>query len=134
MYVSPAKRRDLAKGLSSSPRYLNGRIKQEARRKTASIGQQGMGHGLALYLIALMAQSCIRRNSGIIFASDALLCYKLKREYSQMCGFVRARMLLAIVRSNNLLLCISRDKGACIWQQTELTDGVVMALLAPWRG
>ena len=35
---------------------------------------------------------------------DALLSYKLKREYSEMCGFVEARMLLAKVRSNSLLL------------------------------
>ena len=34
----------------------------------------------------------------------ALLSYKLKQEYSEMCGFVRARMSLAIVRSNSLLL------------------------------
>ena len=34
----------------------------------------------------------------------ALLRYKLKWEYSEMCGFVRARMSLAIVRSNILLL------------------------------
>ena len=33
-----------------------------------------------------------------------LLSYKLKRENSEMCGFVRARMSLAIVRSNSLLL------------------------------
>ena len=46
----------------------------------------------------------------------ALLSYKLKREYSEMCGFVRARMSLAIVRSNSLLLCNPRDKGARIWQ------------------
>ena len=30
--------------------------------------------------------------------------YNMKREYSEMCGFVRARMSLAIVRSNSLLL------------------------------
>ena len=34
----------------------------------------------------------------------ALLSYKLKREYSEMCCFVRARMSLAIVISNILLL------------------------------
>ena len=34
----------------------------------------------------------------------ALLSYKLKREYSEMCGFVRGWMSLAIVRSNSLLL------------------------------
>ena len=33
----------------------------------------------------------------------ALLDYKLKQEYSEMCGFVKARMSLAIVRSNSLL-------------------------------
>ena len=63
-----------------------------------------------------------------------LLSYKLKREYSEMCGFVRARMSLAIVRSNSLLLRGSCEKGARIWQQPELTDGAVMALLEPWRG
>ena len=41
----------------------------------------------------------------------ALLSYKLKQEYSEMCGFVRARMSLAIVRSNSLLLRDPRDKG-----------------------
>ena len=44
----------------------------------------------------------------------ALLSYKLKREYSKMCGFVRARMSLAILRSNNLLLRVPREKGARI--------------------
>ena len=64
----------------------------------------------------------------------ALLSYKLKREYSDICGFVRARMSLAIVRSNSLLLRGPRDKKARIRQQPEMTDGAVMALLAPWRG
>ena len=61
----------------------------------------------------------------------ALLSYKLKREYSEMCPFVRARVSLAIVRSNSLLLRGPRDKGARIRQQPELTDGAVMSLLAP---
>ena len=64
----------------------------------------------------------------------ALLSYKLKREYSEMCGFVRARMSLAIVISNSLLLRSPHDKGARTWQRPDLTDGAVMALLAPWRG
>ena len=64
----------------------------------------------------------------------ALLSYKLKQEYTEMCGFVWARMLLAIVRSNILLLRGPRDKGARIWQWPYLTDGAVMALLAPWHG
>ena len=64
----------------------------------------------------------------------ALFSYKLKREYSEMCGFVHARMSLAIVRSNRLLLCGPRNKGARIWQRPELTDGAVTPLLAPWRG
>ena len=64
----------------------------------------------------------------------ALLSYKLKRENSEMCGFVRARMSLPIVRSNSLLLCGPCDKGVRIWQQPDLTDGSVMALVAPWQG
>ena len=64
----------------------------------------------------------------------ALLSYKLKREYSEMCGFVRARMSLEIVRCSSLLLRGPRDKGARIRQRPELTDGAVMSLLAPWCG
>ena len=64
----------------------------------------------------------------------ALISYKLKREYSEMCGFVRARMSLSIVRYNSLLLRGPWDKVACIRQLPELTDGAVMALLAPWHG
>ena len=64
----------------------------------------------------------------------ALLSYKMQREYSEMCGFMRARMSLSIVRSNSLLLCVPRDKGACIRQWPELTDQAVMPLLAPWHG
>ena len=40
----------------------------------------------------------------------ALLNYKLKWEYSEMCGFARARMSLAIVKYNSLLLSIPQDK------------------------
>ena len=61
----------------------------------------------------------------------ALLSYKLNREYSEMCGFVRARMSLDIVRSNSLLLRRPRDKEARIQQQPDLTDGAVMELPAP---
>ena len=44
----------------------------------------------------------------------ALLSYKLKREYSEMCGFLWAIMSLAIVRSNSLILRGPRDKWARI--------------------
>ena len=57
-----------------------------------------------------------------------LLIYKLKREYLEMCGFVRERMSLAIVRSNSLLLRGPRNKGARIRQQPELIDGTAHAL------
>ena len=65
---------------------------------------------------------------------STLISYNLKQEYSEMCGFVRARISLAIVRSNSLLLRGPPKKGERIRQQPELTDGAVMALIAPWRG
>ena len=34
----------------------------------------------------------------------ALLIYKLKQEYSEICGFVKVSILTSIVRSNSLLL------------------------------
>ena len=64
----------------------------------------------------------------------ALLGYKLNGGYLGMCGFVKARMSLAIVRSNSLLLCGPRDKGVCILEQPELKNGLVMEIIAPWRG
>ena len=64
----------------------------------------------------------------------SLLSYNLKREYSEICGFVRARISLAIVRSNSLLLRGPLDKGGRIRKRPELTDGAMMALLLPWRG
>ena len=47
----------------------------------------------------------------------ALLSYKLKRGYSEMCGFLRARMSLAIVRSYRMLLLGLQEKGAYIRQR-----------------
>ena len=64
----------------------------------------------------------------------ALISYKLKREYLEMCGFVRVRMSLAIVSSKSLLLCGPHNKGARIHNLPELMDWPVMALLEPRRG
>ena len=61
----------------------------------------------------------------------ALLSYNLKREYSEMCGFLKASMSLMIVRYNLLLPCCPQDKVALIRQRPELTDGSVMELLTP---
>ena len=63
----------------------------------------------------------------------ALLRYKLKQEYSEMCGFVRASMSLAIVRSNILILRGPWDKGVHIRKHPELMDGAAIELLTPWR-
>ena len=62
-----------------------------------------------------------------------LLSYKLKWEYSEICGFVKAGISSAIVRSNSLLLCGPWGKEAHIHQRPELINLVLMALLAPWR-
>ena len=40
----------------------------------------------------------------------ALLSFKLKREYSEMCGFVKARISLVIVSFNSLLFRYPWDK------------------------
>ena len=43
---------------------------------------------------------------------SVLLRFKLKQEYSALCGFVWERMSLAMVRSNSLLLCVPWYKEA----------------------
>ena len=65
---------------------------------------------------------------------DSLLSNNLKQEYSEMCVFVRARMSLAIMRSNTLIIRGARYKEVYIRQRPYLEDGAVMSLLAPWRG
>ena len=57
----------------------------------------------------------------------SLLSKKLKREYSEMCGYVKARMSLAVVRSNTLLLRGPRDKSGRI-KHAVMMDGAGMAL------
>ena len=57
-----------------------------------------------------------------------LFSYKLNQEYLKMRGFMRERILLAIVRSNSLLIRGTRDKGARIQRRTDMMDVVVMAL------
>ena len=52
----------------------------------------------------------------------SLLSNKLKREYWELCSFVRYRMSLTVVRSNTLLLCGVRDKEAYIRQRHDLAD------------
>ena len=51
-----------------------------------------------------------------------------------MCGFVKTRVSLAIVRANSLLFRGPCNKGGRLRQRPGLTDGAVMALLAPWCG
>ena len=65
---------------------------------------------------------------------SALPRYRLKQEYSEMCAFLRARISLAIVRSNSLLLRVHHNKRESIGQRPDTKDGTVMALLAPWQG
>ena len=62
-----------------------------------------------------------------------LLSNNMKREYSEMCGFVRANMSIVIVISNSLLLQVSREKEVYIHQRPDLVDGAVMGLLSPCR-
>ena len=57
--------------------------------------------------------------------------FKLKWDYSEMRGFVRMGISLEIVISNTLILWIPRYKEVHIHQRLELTDVVVMSLLAP---
>ena len=63
-----------------------------------------------------------------------MLINKMKREYLEMRGFVRAWVLLVVVRSNTLLLRGSKEKEAYIHQRPDMADGEAMALIEPWRG
>ena len=45
---------------------------------------------------------------------SALLSSNMKQEYSEMCGFLKARMSLAILRSSSILLHLPQDRVALI--------------------
>ena len=64
----------------------------------------------------------------------AIIIYKLNQEYSEMCGFMKKGMSLAIVKYKSLLLHGPQDKEAHIWQLPKLTNGAVVALITPCRG
>jgi len=52
----------------------------------------------------------------------SLLASKLNRRYSEMCGIVRSRMALAVVRNNTLLLRGSRMTKAATFQAADGAD------------
>ena len=60
----------------------------------------------------------------------SLLASKWERRYSEMVGFVRARMSLAIVRSNTRLLRGARTSRP---QQLSMEDGATMSAMDPVR-
>eukprot|EP00957_Ditylum_brightwellii_P086787 6604563-Ditylum_brightwellii.AAC.1 len=60
----------------------------------------------------------------------ALLSRKLKRGYSEMCGYVKAQMSLVVVRSNTLLLQGPRNKSSRI-TQVVMMDGAGLSLQRP---
>ena len=62
---------------------------------------------------------------------SALLSINLKKEYFELCGFMREKISIVIVRSNTLLLRGPWYNEAHIHQEMELLDGVVMVLLEP---
>eukprot|EP00956_Cyclotella_meneghiniana_P033352 scaffold95206_cov68-Cyclotella_meneghiniana.AAC.1 len=60
----------------------------------------------------------------------SLLAHKWKKEYSEMVGYVRARMALAVVRSNSLLMRGSRRKRS---QRPLIDEGAAMLGWQTWR-
>ena len=60
----------------------------------------------------------------------SLLASKWERRYSEMVGFVRARMSLAIVRSNTRLLHEARTSQP---QRLSMEDGTAMLAMDPVR-
>ena len=75
---------------------------------------------------------------GIVHVVEALssqsilashLSFKMKWEFSKMCGSVQEMMSLAILISNNLIIHGPQFKEDRIFQQPEFTDEAVVALL-----
>eukprot|EP00957_Ditylum_brightwellii_P032590 2469921-Ditylum_brightwellii.AAC.2 len=62
----------------------------------------------------------------------SLLAVAMQREYSEMCGFVRARMALALAQSNTLLLRGERDHEGGLRKHLVMEDGAGMELIQPW--
>ena len=61
-----------------------------------------------------------------------LLAAKWTREYSEMCGYVRTRMSLAVVRNNTMML--RGPRGRVINSRPVFGDGAGVNLMADFRG
>ena len=62
------------------------------------------------------------------------LAHRWKREYSEMCGYVRARMSLATARANTLLLRGARDSHGRQEHRPVFEDGAGVSCMENWRG
>ena len=62
------------------------------------------------------------------------LAHRWKREYSEMCGYVRARMSLATARANTLLLRGARDSRGRLQHRPVFEDGAGVSCMENWRG
>eukprot|EP00957_Ditylum_brightwellii_P159105 12109363-Ditylum_brightwellii.AAC.1 len=63
----------------------------------------------------------------------SLLAQASVREFSEMCGFVRARMALALAQTNTMMLRDARDKEGKLRQQPAKEDGAGLELMRPHR-
>eukprot|EP00957_Ditylum_brightwellii_P045526 3451276-Ditylum_brightwellii.AAC.1 len=61
----------------------------------------------------------------------SLLAGKLHRQYSKMVGYVRAQMVLAVVRTNTVLLRGPREPGNRTRSRPSYEDGAGVALYHP---
>jgi hypothetical protein len=59
------------------------------------------------------------------------LAWKWKRDYSEMVGYVRTRMCLAVLRANTLLIRGSRDRRSRA--RPLMDDGAAMVGWRHWR-
>ena len=62
----------------------------------------------------------------------SLLATKWNRSYSEMAGFVKSRMSLAIIRSNTMLLCGSRTSRRFVPAIQAGCEFDAMAGIAKW--
>eukprot|EP00957_Ditylum_brightwellii_P021940 1654784-Ditylum_brightwellii.AAC.1 len=61
----------------------------------------------------------------------SMLAIAWQREYSEMCGFVQARMALALAHSNTMMLRNAQDHKGKHARQTKMEDSTGMELLKP---
>lgn len=108
-------------------KVLANQEKEKRKKYEKSCHEQRKDFSPMVYSIDGMAGLLTR---GVEKRLASHLAWKWKREYSEMCGYIRARMAISVVRANTLMWRGSRDRRRA--QRPYIDNGGAMDAWQTW--